>query len=87
MIFVTGIHGNEQVPVFCLLKKNVPQIIGNIKALTKGLRYIDKDLNASFGLTGKSYEIIRASEILRKIPKDEIVVDFHTYLQNPNLSL
>lgn len=76
--FVTALHGNETMPTQALSSKNIPQVIGNPLAIEKNQRFIDMDLNKSFGESGNSYEEKRAKEILTQIPKDSLVVDFHT---------
>jgi len=78
IVFVAGIHGNEQVPVDALSRLGVPFIVGNPEALSKHVRYIDEDLNRVFGISGNTYERKRAEEILESIPIDANVVDFHT---------
>lgn len=78
IIFVAGIHGNEQMPVRALTKNNIPFIIGNLRAKKKNIRFIDNDLNASFGLKARGYEPQRAKEILKQIKTKDLVVDFHT---------
>ena len=77
--FVTGIHGNEPMPVLALASMGVDQIVAHPEALDCGVRFIEKDLNSSFGLKGNSPEEKRAQEILKQIDKDKIVVDFHTF--------
>lgn len=78
MIYVTGIHGNEFIPIIALASKGIPQVIANPKAVSQGKRFIEKDLNSCFGSDDKSLEGIIAQSILNKIPRNEIVVDFHT---------
>lgn len=78
IIFVAGLHGNEKMPVKALTKNHIPFILGNPRAQKKKVRFIARDLNASFGVRGTSYEIKRAAEILREIDKNSLVVDFHT---------
>ncbi|MEW6248984.1 MAG: succinylglutamate desuccinylase/aspartoacylase family protein [Nitrospirota bacterium] len=78
MIFVTAIHGDEIVPTVCLAENNLPQVVANPKAACLFKRFIDKDLNKSFGSDGNSYEEKRAKELLKIIPQNEIVIDFHT---------
>lgn len=75
---VAGLHGNEYFPVLALASAGVPFVIGNPKALARGKRFYQSDLNASFGVRGRYYESQRAQEILRHIPKHTKVVDFHT---------
>lgn len=77
--YVTGIHGNEQIPVFALASKGIHQVVANLKALSLNKRFLDSDLNSSFGVGGSGYEIKRAKEILSIIPKNNIIVDFHTF--------
>lgn len=78
MKFVTAIHGDESMPVFVLASMGIPQILGNTKALAKGVRYIDNDLNKSFGVKGNSHEEKLAKELLKIINPLETVIDFHT---------
>lgn len=78
LVFVTGLHGDENIPIFALASKNIPQVIGNPEALCLGKRFLDQDLNKSFGTSGNSYEERRAKEILELIPENKTVVDFHT---------
>lgn len=78
IVFVAGLHGNEQMPVRALTKNNIPFIIGNLRAKKKNVRFIDNDLNASFGLRARGYEPQRAKQILKQIKTKDLVVDFHT---------
>jgi len=78
IIFVAGVHGNEKMPVRALAENNIPFILGNPQAQKKNVRFISRDLNASFGMRGKGYEVKRAAEILKEIDKNILVVDFHT---------
>ena len=78
IIFVAGLHGNEQMPVKALKENNIPFVLGNPRALKKSARFIDCDLNSSFGLRNKSYEVRRTKEILKEIKKNDLTVDFHT---------
>lgn len=78
IIFVAGLHGNELATVRALKKARIPFILGNPRAAKKNVRFTARDLNASFNVKGKSYEIKRAKEILQAIPRDSLVVDFHT---------
>ncbi|MHB8904099.1 MAG: M14 family metallopeptidase [Patescibacteria group bacterium] len=79
ILFVTGVHGNEPIPVFALAGNKLSQIIANPKALSLGKRFLDRDLNSSFGVRGNGYEIKRAKEILNLIPKNCHIIDFHTF--------
>ena len=80
--FVTAIHGNEPTPVLALSSLGIKQIVANPKALKEKVRFVEKDLNASFGTGGSSYEEKRARKLLEKIAKDRLVVDFHTFSAN-----
>jgi hypothetical protein len=75
---VAGIHGSERAPVDALKKLGIPFVLGNPKALTQGVRFIEQDLNRVFGEVGNSWEHTRAKEILSEIPGGHLVVDLHT---------
>ncbi len=77
--FVTGLHGNEPIPVLALASKGIPQLVAHPRALSQGQRYIDDDLNKSFGTKNDSYESQHADEILATIPETATVIDFHTF--------
>lgn len=76
--FVAGQHGNEMGPVRALESLGIDFVLGNPRAREAGKRFIDQDLNASYGPTSNSYEAKRAQEILEEISKNEVVIDFHT---------
>jgi succinylglutamate desuccinylase len=76
---VTGVHGDEPVPTIALSSMNEKQIVANPKALSLGKRYVECDLNSSFGKNGNCYEERLARSILRKIGKDKTVIDIHTF--------
>ncbi len=78
IIFVAGLHGDEQMPVEALKKNRIRFVLGNARAKKKGVRFIDRDLNASFGVRATGYEAQRAREVLGKIKNRDLVVDFHT---------
>jgi hypothetical protein len=78
IILVTGIHGDEKVPLIALTSLHIKTLAGNPKALMLNKRFIDYDLNACFGILDKGYESLRAKETLKLIPKNKYVVDFHT---------
>lgn len=77
--FVTALHGNETLPVLALASINQNQLIGNPRALSKKVRFTEKDLNSSFGSMGTSYEEKRAHKILKLISTKSTVVDLHTF--------
>ena len=76
--FVTGVHGDERVPVLALASAYADQIVGNKQALAKNKRFIEKDMNASFGTKGNSYEEKEARKLLKRLDKKKPVIDFHT---------
>lgn len=78
IVFVAGLHGDERLPIKVLNENKIPYILGNPLAFKKNKRFIHRDLNASFGVRGTEYEAKRASEILKQINKNTLVVDFHT---------
>ena len=99
ILIVSGTHGNELNPVWAVKKfrnlittssqsKYLEFTFGNPKAIEKGLRYIDCDLNRSFNVlktaTNHSfYEINRSEYLINKYgfegPKScQIVIDLHT---------
>lgn len=110
VIIVGGTHGNERIGVY--LEKKFSQhptlvqrssfstqvLLGNPKATAVGVRYIDRDLNRSFGrdrlqntnLIG--YEDLQAKFIDHKIgpssgtPAD-VIVDLHSTTANVGLTL
>ncbi len=77
--FVTAVHGNEPMPTLALASVGITQIIGNPRALARGVRYVDRDLNASFGMRGSSYEEERARELSKLLAPAKLVVDLHTF--------
>lgn len=78
--YVTAIHGNEPMPVFAIASLGISQYVANISALINDSRYIEKDMNTSFGTTGNSVEEVRARELSMELNKvDGLLVDFHTF--------
>ena len=76
--FVAGLHGNEKGPIRALKESDESFIIGNPLECDKNTRFIDRDLNASFGTLGNTYEEKRANELLNQISVNDKVIDFHT---------
>lgn len=76
---VTAVHGNEYMPTLALASIGEPQIVANPRALSRGVRFTEHDLNASFGTIGDSYEEKRAKELDRILEKEKVVVDFHSF--------
>lgn len=77
--FVTGVHGNETMPTLALASEGIDQIVGNPAAIAKGVRFIEKDLNASFGAGGDTSEEKRARELDSLLDKKRLVIDIHTF--------
>jgi len=76
--FVTGLHGDEKLPIIALASINEEQVVANTLALAKNVRFIEKDLNASFGTSGMSYEERLAKKLVRRLDKNKLVIDLHT---------
>jgi hypothetical protein len=79
---VAGLHGNEKATVRALESLKLDFILGNPDAASQNKRFIDEDLNASFGKGMQSNETRRAAEILTLIPGEAVVIDFHTTSAN-----
>jgi hypothetical protein len=77
-VFVAGMHGNEKMPVRALRDAKIDFIFGNPNAYKRNVRFTEQDLNASFGRRAKTFESKRAAELLKQIPKNSTVIDFHT---------
>ena len=77
--FITAVHGDEYIPVLALANLGIKQLVANKNALILRKRFIEKDLNASFSTSGGSYEEKIARRILKKIDKNKIVLDLHTF--------
>ncbi|MEH2434987.1 MAG: aspartoacylase [Nostoc sp.] len=107
---VGGNHGNELTGVHLVKKfQQYPNLIdrasfetlallGNLKAIEEGKRYIDKDLNRCFTNQGlqnpqlSSYEDTRAKAIQQILqpqnqPFVDVIVDLHSTTANMGLSL
>lgn len=89
ILIIGATHGNELLGVKLyerLLKKRSPLlehidfIIGNPRAYAARRRYIDCDMNRSYGKKGQAYDEIRAREIAKYIrqTKPDLVLDMHT---------
>lgn len=78
--FVGAVHGDETTPYFGACEAGVPIICGNPRAAFERKRFIERDLNASFGTGSKdTLEERRAVELLKLLPSTRPVVDFHTF--------
>ena len=108
IIIVSGPHGNEINPIWAVKKFRdqnssidrhieYKYILGNPKAYKKGIRYVDTDLNRSFGLLNKStnrnlYEVKRANSLVDQYGMNglepcQIAIDLHTTTANMGTSI
>ncbi len=78
-MFVTAIHGDEILPALALASVGEAPIIANPQAVSRGIRFIERDLNASFATEGNTIEEQQARKLLETIPTDAFVIDFHTF--------
>ena len=89
ILAIISTHGNEllgpNLLAYMLAKRsklleNIELIIANPRAYAKNVRYIESDLNRSYGLGLDTYESQRAKVIEERIRllKPELVLDFHT---------
>jgi len=90
-IFVTaGVHGDEPFSlkiVDRILAKNIPGVVVKIahpEAIARGKRYLQTDLNRSFGSDQNSIETLLARAIEQQIKnlKPEYIIDIHTSRSN-----
>ena len=88
ILFLTAVHGDEKLGYNILkkLEKEEPRkfnwLIANEKALKRGVRFIDIDLNraAPGRKNAKEYELRRAYEIIKIAKKYRYVIDLHDTL-------
>jgi len=97
ILAIISTHGNEllgpNLLAYMLAKRsklleNMEFIIANPRAYAKNVRYIESDLNRSYGLGLDTYESQRAKVIEERIRllKPELVLDFHTTTaEQPNI--
>jgi len=94
ILVIGGMHGNETLGIQLveMLKErpiaSVESLIANEEATKKLSRFTGKDLNRSFpGGQAKSYEDVRAKELLTLSKDYELVFDFHnTYCPDNDCS-
>lgn len=88
ILFIAATHGDEgfSVDVFKNFAQRYPRkeygydlIVGNPKALKRGIRYIEADLNRSApgSLTSRVYEEKRAAQIMELSKRYKFVIDVH----------
>lgn len=89
ILMIAATHGNELLGIKLyqrLLARRSPLldaidfIVGNPRAYAEKLRYIDTDLNRSYGVQGAGYEVLRARKIQEyiELTRPDIVLDMHT---------
>lgn len=91
VLVLGGMHGNEELGIKLVrrLKKypinNVEAVIANPKAVTTKTRFVESDLNRSFGTEfAGTYESDRAIVLKEYAIKFDIVLDFHNTLTANN---
>jgi aspartoacylase len=97
-----GVHGNELIGVYLVkeLQKRPPRVpgleidflLGNPKAIKECRRYVDKDLNRSFGTEALKtdshiYEYERAKVIAQRLQGCDFLIDLHTTTANMGITL
>jgi hypothetical protein len=94
LLFITAVHGNEKLGVEVMRKvekSNLPNkfdwIIANKKALKKGIRFVDADLNraAPGDKNSKKYESRRAYALINTAKNYRYVIDIHGTLVNTGI--
>ncbi len=94
VLVIGGMHGNEKLGISLVesLQKNpipgVDALIANPRAVDVSHRFVDTDLNRSFGDgASQGYESQRASELTAVVADYDVVLDFHnTMTPNNNCS-
>jgi predicted deacylase len=82
LIVIGGLHGNEPSGVEAMrrvaaafeagrppLRGDVVMLAGNLRALERGVRYIDHDLNR--GWTGERFAVLRAAETVEELDAED----------------
>ncbi len=84
VLVLGGMHGNEMLGIKLVESlstdpiKGIDTLIANPDAVIKGTRYIETDLNRSFGARApQSIEELRADELNSILSMYDIVLDFH----------
>jgi succinylglutamate desuccinylase len=83
-----GVHGNELSGIEAVKKAvvkikldagQVYFVLANPKAIAKGVRFIDKNLNRCFlkNQSGKTYEEKRTKQLMKILDKTEALLDIH----------
>lgn len=75
-LIVGSLHGDE--PLGSLVVKKAGGVIGNPAALKIGKRFVETDMNRSFGVkTPKSLEEKLAAKLMPRLKKAQLVIDIH----------
>lgn len=84
VLVIGGTHGNEQLGIDLVNYirqyplENVDVQIGNPRAVNGSVRFVETDLNRSFGVAlPKSYEEGRAIRLSKTVKSYDVVFDFH----------
>jgi succinylglutamate desuccinylase len=94
---IGGTHGNEPVGIKSIENLTIKSqhhsyqtFVGNPKAYNIQKRYVDSDLNRSFGDSGKAkgYELERSKELTDQIQGQfDFILDLHTTTSNMGLTV
>lgn len=91
ILVIGGMHGNERlgVELVSMLKarkiRDVDAVIANPRAVKQNVRYIEADLNRSFGPGHRpTLETTRAKELYRLTKKYDLILDFHNTMTAGN---
>ncbi|MEK7570504.1 MAG: succinylglutamate desuccinylase/aspartoacylase family protein [Patescibacteria group bacterium] len=86
-VIMAGVHGNEQSGLLAfkqytplrIQRGTVFMVLGNPKAVERGIRYIEENLNRCFlvGKAGASYEARRAAELAPILDQASALLDLH----------
>ena len=85
LLIVGGVHGDEPFGLRLVKRikdvrpEGVEGVVANMKALKKGVRYLETDMNRSFAVEAPvSIEERRAEELMPKLMASDAVIDVHS---------
>lgn len=91
VLVLGGMHGNELLGVELVRSLQESPIVGvdvriaNQRAVERGVRFTETDLNRSFGgKVGSGYEAVQAKELTRVTRDYDVVLDFHNTQTSSN---
>ncbi len=94
ILIIGGVHGNEKTGIELVQNlqsipiKNIDSIIANPKAVEKNVRFLETDLNRSFGAKIKiSHEEKIAKKLEKRIKKFDLILDFHNTNDSTNCAI